>query len=328
MKNLKRPKFKFAAIGDEAGASIERQIAGLLELGWKHIELRDVDRINIAALDDDAFDQVCDALETNGIQVCGIGSQIANWSRDANGDLEKDLRDAECLIPRMLRLNAPYVRIMSYKIDGDASIKDLKVDKRIKNLKIICQRFLDAGIKPLHENCFNYGGLGVQQTMELVEQVPGLGLIFDTGNPLLSPDLTQAGPPYPRQNTWAVWEQVRDYVCHVHIKDSVCYGELPQKLNFMATEYVFPGSGDGDVARILNDLIRRDYNGIVSIEPHVGAVYHDTGIQQKAEWDAQFRMFINYGRRLMELLQGAYPTADLELLNAATRIALPASECD
>ncbi|WP_309397936.1 sugar phosphate isomerase/epimerase family protein [Cerasicoccus maritimus] len=308
MNYLKKPSYNFAGIGDEAGDPIEKQIQAIRELGWSHIELRSVNQKDITALGDADFEHVCRVLEGAEIKVCGVGSGIANWSRDAALDLQKDLKDAEVLIPRMQRLKAPYVRLMSYKIDGDAtSLESLNAKLRIENLKVVCQLFLDAGITPLHENCFNYGGLGVAQTLELLEAIPGLGLIFDTGNPLLSPDLTQLGPPYPRQEAWKVWEQVRDYVRHVHIKDSVCYGELPTNFHFMATQYAYPGAGDADVARILNDLARRGYDGIVSIEPHIADVFHADVTDCEAAWEHKYQVFLNYGRRLMDLVQGAYP---------------------
>jgi len=44
--------------------------------------------------------------------------------------------------------------------------------------------FADAGLTALHENCMNYGGMGWQFTLKLLENVPGLKLVYDTGNPV------------------------------------------------------------------------------------------------------------------------------------------------
>ena len=61
----------------------------------------------------------------------------------------------------------------------------------------VTQRFLDAGITPLHENCMNYGGMSWKHALELLDKVPGLKWVFDTANPVFNFDRSKAKPWVP-----------------------------------------------------------------------------------------------------------------------------------
>jgi len=73
-------------IGDEAGNTIDAQIAATKELGWKHIEARGVEaagfpKANLHDVPDKAFDFVEHKLKENSIGVYCFGSTIMNWSK-------------------------------------------------------------------------------------------------------------------------------------------------------------------------------------------------------------------------------------------------------
>jgi len=72
-------------------------------------------------------------------------------------------------------------------------------------------------------------------------------------------------------------------------------------------DYTMPGAGDGQVARVLEDLVRSGYAGFVSIEPHVSVVFHSTGapaeMDPAAKAAEQYRSYVDYGRALEALLQ-------------------------
>ena len=57
-----------------------------------------------------------------------------------------------------------------------------------KRLRDICDKFLENGLVPVHENCHTYGGMSFEHTLRLLDEVPGLKLVYDTGNPPLTPD--------------------------------------------------------------------------------------------------------------------------------------------
>jgi sugar phosphate isomerase/epimerase len=96
------------------------------------------------------------------------------------------------------------------------------------------------------------------------------------------------------QSSWEFYTQVRDHIAYVHIKD----GRIDKATG--KTVYSWPGEGDGDVARICSDLLVRGYDGGISIEPHMGAVYHDPSIT--SDDGARFSVYVEYGRRMEKLL--------------------------
>jgi len=60
----------FSGIADEAGKDIETQIKAHKELGWNHIEVRNVDGKNLIDLDEKKFNYVVEKLEEAGMKVC------------------------------------------------------------------------------------------------------------------------------------------------------------------------------------------------------------------------------------------------------------------
>ncbi|HWQ90789.1 MAG TPA: TIM barrel protein, partial [Clostridia bacterium] len=257
-------------IGDEAGNNLESQITATKELGWHHLEARTVqiagfDKANLHDIPDPAFDLALRKLQDSGVQCYCFGSTIMNWAKRVGDPFETTIAEVQRAIPRMQRLGARYVRIMSCKPEENEYRIPTEVFRRVKE---VTSRFLDAGLQPLHENCMNYGGMSWQHALELLDKCPGLKWLFDTANPLFNPDRSKP-KPWPKQDPWEFWVQVRDHVAHLHIKDAVWN---PAKND---NDYVWPAEGQGRVADILRDAIARNYSGALSIEPHMVTVFHD-----------------------------------------------------
>ncbi len=286
---------KLMGIGDEAGNTIDAQIAATKELGWKQIEARGVEipgfpKANLHDVPDKAFDLVEHKLKENSIGVYCFGSTIMNWAKTVETPWDVTLAEVKRAIPRMQRLGTKFVRIMSLKPkDDDDRIPALVFDR----VREATKRFLDNGIQPVHENCMNYGGMSWQHALELLDKAPGLKWVFDTGNPVFNPDRIKP-KPWPRQDAWEFWEHVRDHVVHVHVKDATWD---PAKND---ADYNWPGEGQGRVRDILKDAFARGYDGGISIEPHMVVVFHDAG--SKSNDDAMRANYIEYGRRLERLV--------------------------
>jgi len=282
-------------IGDEAGNKIEMQITASEELGWKQLEMRGVEvaghpKGNFHDISDQAFDTAAAQLEKADVGVYCVGSTIMNFSKKLDDPFEMTLAEVNRTIPRMKRLGSKYVRIMSYKPgDGECQTPP-EVFTRVKE---VTERFLDAGITPLHENCMNYGGMSWKHALELLDRVPGLKWVFDTANPVFNFDRSK-GKPWQRQDPWEFWTHVRDHVVHIHVKDATW---MPAKND---ADYNWPGEGQGRVRDILKDAVARGYNSGISIEPHMLVVFHDPA--SKANDDAMCKNFVEYGRRLERLI--------------------------
>lgn len=278
-------------IADEAGSSIDVQIKATKELGWRDIEARFVEvpgfpAANIHDIPDTAFDALVDKVTKAGIRICGFGSAIGNWGKKIDQPGESSLAETRRAIPRMQRLGTKMVRIMSF---APREAEDQMEEERFRRLREITKLFLDAGIQPVHENCQNYGGMGWPFTLKLLENVPGLKLVFDTGNPILSADRSKP-KPWPQQDAWEFYSHVREHVVHIHVKDAVW---VPAKKD---ADYKFPGEGDAQVRKILKDAFANGYDGGISIEPHMAVVFHDKTVKSSPE--AQYNNYVEYGRRM------------------------------
>lgn len=282
-------------ISDEAGNSLAAQVRATRELGWRHIEMRNVTvpghaKGNLHDIPDAAFDEVAGTLRDAGIAVHCLASTIGNWAKRIEDPFDLTLAEVARAIPRMQRLGVPFVRIMSYKVRDDA---DQMERERFRRLREVTARFLDAGIQPVHENCMNYGGMSWEHALRLLDNVPGLRWVFDTANPVFNLDRSKP-EPRPRQDPWEFWTHVRDASVHIHVKDARWN---PAKND---ADYRFPGEGDGAVERILADAFARGYDAGISIEPHMVAVFHDAN--SAAQDDALVANFVEYGRRLESLI--------------------------
>jgi sugar phosphate isomerase/epimerase len=274
---------------DEVSSNIEDQIRVTKELGWNAIEARSIGESNIHDISDADFENVCKALLDNGIHINCFGSTIANWSKKISDPFEISLQEVERTISRMQRLNVKLVRIMSY---SRCTGSEQYAEERFRRLKVICNKFLEAGITPLHENCMNYGGMSWMHTLELIDNISGLRLVFDTGNPVISKDYSKTEDR--KQDSLEFFKKIHEHVEHIHIKDAFLDGDKEC--------FVFPGEGDAKIVDILKELKHMNYNGGISIEPHMAAVFHDPDAGT-ASIEESYKIYIEYGKRLMGLLE-------------------------
>lgn len=272
-----------AGIADEAGAGIEKQIEAHRELGWKHIEIRDIDGKNLIDIDEAKFNQIAEKLDEVGIKVCCFDSQIANWARKISEDFALDVEELKRAIPRMHRLDTKYIRIMSYPNDNwSKSDWRKEVVRRLKELGRIAK---DGEVILAHENCSGWGGQGPEEALDIIEAVnsPNLRFLLDTGN-----------KPHGHGTPWDVYQKVRDYIVHVHIKEYK---------GREADQFVFPGEGDCQVEKIIEDLLSSGYKGGFSIEPHMASVIH---LGKRAEDpEAAYRLYLEHGRKAQALVEKA-----------------------
>lgn len=98
-----------------------------------------------------------------------------------------------------------------------------------------------------------------QELKWYVEQLPGLGISFDTGN-----------FAYFGQDAQEAYAQLKPYICMVHAKDRKYAGrEGEQPLKTMDGKMLYPsavGSGEMPMQQVLSDLKNSGYDGGVTIE--------------------------------------------------------------
>ena len=306
---------KLTGFADEAAPDLATQIKATQELGWQYISARGIDGKNMHDLSDSEFDTARGQLEDAGIRIAEFGSLIGSWSKNIKSDFALTLDEVDRAIPRMQQLGTNIVRVMSYAQQpwGENQYEQ----ERFRRLRAITARFSQAGITTAHENCMNWGGFSSGHTLRLIEEVPGLKLIFDTGNPVFQRDRSsalqdgqrtsiasassaaaegsQGKPTESWQDAWQFYQAVREHIIHIHIKD--CRNPINDDVE---PEYVFPGDGQAYIPAIIDDLKKSDYQGFIAIEPHVGTVFHAKA--DDVDWAQCYQSYIDYGKAMEKIV--------------------------
>ncbi len=277
---------------DEAASDLAGQIKVTKALGWDYMSLRMIDGTNIHDLSEAQFESVCEALAEAGIKAAEFGTMIGSWAKTIHSDWDLTLGEINRCITKMQKLGVKYARIMSY---AQCTWGEEQFEKeRFKRLREITARFKDAGLEALHENCMNWGGFSADHTLRLLEEVPDLRLVFDTGNPVFQRDRSKP-QPYPWQDALSFYNQVKHAIAHVHVKDGIMHHEEGEP------EYTFAGEGQGHTKAIIADLLANHYKGFVAIEPHVGKVFHTS--EGAGDPQREYDLYLEYGQRFERLLE-------------------------
>jgi sugar phosphate isomerase/epimerase len=117
-------------------------------------------------------------------------------------------------------------------------------------------------------------------------------LVFDTGNPVISEDYSKMTGE--TQDPVEFFKQVKKHIAYIHIKDA--------RLENGAESFLYPGDGDACIPQILQMLYDSNYQGGISIEPHMASVFHDPN-SANASAEESYATYLEYGRRLMALLE-------------------------
>ena len=198
------------------------------------------------------------------------------------------------------------IRGMSFKAQWDRPAWDPEVEENVfRKVAYLVKMCEDAGVLYLHENCNNYGGMSWKHTLKLLDKIqsPNFKLVFDTGNPVLNFDRSEGDSLDRIQSSWEFYSHVKEFIHYVHIKDAIFLGETNPS-GFNKAEFTFAGEGQGDVLRIVTDLLRNGYDGGFSMEPHMKNVFHESvGEDQRAQ--EKFDNYVEYGRRFEKLVEEA-----------------------
>lgn len=278
---------RLSGIGDEAAPGLDRQIEAVRRLGWDSVELRSVDGVPLADLEDPAFDRVVGRLADAGLGVSCVDSRIGNWARTVVSPFADDLTELDRLAERCDRLGTRLVRIMSYPNAGLANGDwEREVLSRIRRLTA---RAEDAGLVLMHENCAGWAATDPARMLRLLDAAdsPALRLLFDVGN----------GIAYGYE-AYDLLADIAPYVAHVHVKDGT--GDTSAQF------YSLPGDGNCRVADSLRLLFAGGYSGVVSIEPHINIRPHEGWSDPSGDYVDEF---VAYGQRLDKLVSELSPAA-------------------
>lgn len=275
--------FHYSGICDESGKSLATQIRAHRELGWRFVELRNVDGLQFTDLPEADFEKACAQLAEAGLQVSAFASGIANWACKISDPLEKSTDTLARAIVRMNRLGTRYIRVMSWPNDNWETTAWR--DEAVRRMKILGRQAEQGGIVLAVENCDGWASQSADNYAWFFEAVgsPAVKAVFDTGNPA----------SHGQRNTWEWYLKSKPHIAYVHIKAHTGPRDGGKG------QHVWPDIGESSVAEVLTDLLRSGYDGLVSIEPHLQAIVHEgKAITQE---EAAYATYVEYGRRLMKL---------------------------
>lgn len=273
---------KWSGIADEAGQDLATQIRAHQELGWKYIEIRNVDKEQLTDLSDEKFEQIVAQLAEANIDVSAFASGIANWATKITDDFHLSIDTLERAIKRMHRLNTKFIRVMSYPNGGLSD--DAWRDEAVRRMKELGARAEAANIVLMVENCDGWASTSARnyaQFFELVDS-PAVKAVYDTGN----------AASHGHTNTREWYEAARPHISYIHIKAHTT-GE--------GAAHTWPDVGESYIVETLRDQLDNGYNGFISIEPHLQSIAHEG--KSISDEEAAYQSYVEYGQRLMKLVE-------------------------
>lgn len=235
-----------SAFADEAGVSLDEQIAALKRNGIKYMEIRSVDGLNICKTHLEKVVEYKKKLDAAGIKVMTIGSCIGKLN--LNDNYEEHIAMFLHTLGVAKILGATRIRMFSVFLpqDGNPDAYREKVHSWMQEMLDIAE---PTGISLYHENEKDiYGDIEcrVRDLMDTFGE--RMKFIFDPAN------FVQCGC-----DTWQVYNGLKDGLAYFHIKDAKASDN----------QVVPAGSGDGNIGRILSDYAKDHENIMLTLEPHL-----------------------------------------------------------
>ena len=241
-------QFIISGFSDEIDDNIEVQFSHLNKLGIIYFEPRGINGKNIADLSEDEAYELKKTMDKYGIMASSIGSPIGKIA--ISDPIEPHLDVLKRVINTAKILGTKYIRVFSfYMPQEDYTPYRDEVMRRMRMMADVAE---DEGVTLLHENEKNIYGDIASRCLEIVEEInsPALKCVFDPAN------FIQCGQKvYPD-----AYKVLRPYIEYMHIKDAADDGTV-----------VPSGLGIGNIKAILGALKESNYNGFLSLEPHLGS---------------------------------------------------------
>ena len=238
-------KFVISAFADEAGTTLNEQIAALKRNDIGYIEPRNINGKPILTLTDEELCDVKKALDENGIKVNSLGSPIGKYP--INEPFEQHLVDFNRAIEVCKLLGTDKMRMFSF-FTKQSELATYR-DEVIRRLNEMCRIAEEHGITLCHENESEIYGQNPEQMLDIMNNVKGIKGIFDPANYRMNDCNIMAGINATLVN-----------LAYLHIKDAI-----------YASQLIVPaGDGEGKIAEVL-DIVNEATDEVVylTLEPHL-----------------------------------------------------------
>ncbi len=266
--------FKLTGFGDEISPDLATQLEVMESVGIKHLELRGIKGKNVLELSEEEIEEARQILKEKDFKISAIGSPIGKLK--ITDDFSLDLQRLKKAISLADVFETKYIRIFSYYLPEESHLSYSKeVIRRIKEMTEISEK---ENIILLLENEDDVYGDTPERCLEILESIdsPYLRFTFDPANFIV------AGVKSYRE----ALPKMIEYIEYVHIKDA----------RFSDKVIVPAGEGDGEIKEILKELKERNFDGFLSLEPHLA-------ISGKMSGFSGAKLFKKAARALKEILE-------------------------
>lgn len=236
-----------SAFSDEYADGFDAQLEAMNRFGIGHIELRFVNKKNVADLTEAEAASASQRLKAAGIKVSAVGSPLGKIPIDGDWQAHLDLTKRVCETARAL--DTELVRVFSFYLPehtDPAAFRQQVLDRMGRMLEIAESYGVTFG----HENEARIYGDSPRRCLDLLESFGGrLRCVFDMGNFVL-----EGFDPYPES-----YEMLKPYLGWFHIKDALRAGAI-----------VPPGKGGACIGSILKDYRATGKKDVfITLEPHL-----------------------------------------------------------
>ncbi|MBN1805701.1 MAG: sugar phosphate isomerase/epimerase [Sedimentisphaerales bacterium] len=242
---------KLSAFADEVTENFSEQCSYLEDEGVGYIEPRFVDKKNLMDLTKEELSEAKKKIKNHGLKVSAIGSPIGKVKLDE--PFEPHLDKFKHAVELALFLETPFIRMFSYYAPRGENIDNYRsqvMDRMAAKVRVLN----DVDITMVHENEARIYGHTAENCVDIVKTInsPKLRLVYDPANFVWGEKILD--------NVQSCWPIMKPYVVHVHIKD---WKLGSKEIGSM------PGEGDGQIKELLAELGGMNYNGCLTMEPHL-----------------------------------------------------------
>lgn len=246
--------FTITGFADEIARDLDEQIALLTKLQIRHVEFRSAWGTKVLDLTEQQLAQAKSKLDNAGISLSAVGSDLGKIH--ITDPFDEHLARARHGVEVAKFFGAKYIRMFSFFITEGENPDNYR-EEVLSRTRAMVDLAEAGGIILLHENEKGIYGDTPQRVKDLLSSIdsPNYRAIYDAAN------YVQTGfKPFDE-----AWPIVKDYVDYVHIKDAT----IPDAAHPIGI--IKPaGQGDGQYPELLAALKTAQYNGFISIEPHLG----------------------------------------------------------
>lgn len=244
---------KLSAFADEVATDFLEQVKFLAKEKVGYIEPRFISKKNIMDLTKSELKDTKKMIDDYGLKVSAIGSPIGKVRLDE--PFEPHLEKFKHAVKLAQFFETPFIRMFSYYAPKGENIDKYR-EQVMERMTAKIQIIENTDVVMVHENETGIYGYSAENCVDLAKTInsPKLRLVYDPGNFVWGQKITN--------NVESCWTLMKPYVVHIHIKD--------WKLGSKDIGSI-PGEGDGQIKELLAELAAMNYDGCLTMEPHLKA---------------------------------------------------------